>query len=129
MAGGESVLCEAARNRNLEQVRDWKYLTKLNSWIFSFFSGQAASGLWGQCEPSWQTWRNTFDHCIMSWIYWGRNPCCICWFLKEWLDWCFKAIKRKKYCEWFSSWFLTEETEYQKPTYLYGLFPFWHYTE
>ena len=36
MAGGESVLCEAARNRNLEQVRDWMYFPKLNSftWIF-----------------------------------------------------------------------------------------------
>ena len=74
MAGGESVLCEAARNRNLEQVGNKFIISDFTCWLL----GEAADQLWGQCQSSGQAWRDSSDHCIMSGIYRG-GYLCVAW--------------------------------------------------
>ena len=69
MAAGESILCEAARNKNLEQV-GYSYLAFFLINLY-FFTDKTNYWVWRRCEPGGQEWRDSFDYSLLSWLHWG----------------------------------------------------------
>ena len=76
MAAGESILCEAARNKNLEQVGDIAFFFID---LQFFFTDKTTYWVWRKCEPGGQEWRDSFDYSLLPWLHWG----CIFFLLKK----------------------------------------------
>ena len=68
MAAGESILCEAARNKSLEQVRDIAFYFHIHR---QFFTDKTTYWVWRKCEPGGQEWRDSIDYSLLPWLHWG----------------------------------------------------------